>query len=481
MTSSPLPRRAFLASAAAPLARAARRPPNIVWIMADDMAWGDLGCYGQKIIRTPNLDRLAAQGTRYDNAYAGCTVCAPSRSVLMTGKHMGRTAIRSNPGGVPLPGAEVTVAEVLKKAGYATGCFGKWGLGDIGTGGVPWKHGFDEFFGPLHQVHAHFHYPKFLYDNDREFPLRGNENGDRHTYANDVISDRAVAFVRKNKQRPFFCYAPFTVPHAELAVPADSMAPYRDKIPEKGPYRDPSGHQGPQDYPRACYAGMVSRLDSYAGNLMAALKEEGLERETLVFFTSDNGGMVRSYLKDEFFEHMGPFRGFKTNFYEGGIRTPMIARWPGRIAAGKLSHFPWMFHDFLPTAAELAGVAAPAGVTGRSVLPTLLGKPQQPEPWLYWELPAYRAADGTFAEGAPMQALRMDNWKAVRPKLNAPLELYDLAADVGETRDLAAQRRDIVEKMEAILRDAHVAPQKQTQPAHTWWNSGGDPAKGKPR
>jgi arylsulfatase A-like enzyme len=226
---------------------------------------------------------------------------------------------------------------------------------------------------------------------------------------------------------------------------------------------------------------MVSRLDSYVGRLMDTLKAEGLERDTVFFFTSDNGGMIGSFLKDDFFQNMGPFRGFKTTMYEGGIRAPMIARWPSRIAAGKLSHFPWSFHSFLPTAAELAGAAVPAGVTGVSVLPALLGKAQKPEPWLYWELPTYRAQDGTFAEGAPMQALRMDNWKAVRPKQNAAVELYDLAADVSETRDLAAQRRDVVEKVEAIMREARVAPQKQTQPPHTWWNSSGDPAKGKAR
>lgn len=462
-----LRRRDLLAGVAAslPVLAQGRRQPNIVFIMADDLGWGDVGCYGQKIIRTPNIDTLAREGTRYTNAYSGCTVCAPSRSVLMTGKHMGHTAVRSNPGGVPLPPSEVTVAEVLKQAGYATGCFGKWGLGDIGTEGMPWKQGFDEFAGPLSQVHAHFHYPNYIFHNDRKLELEGNANLGRKTYAHDVIVGKALEFIRRSKDRPFFCYMPVTLPHWELLVPEDSMAPYRGVVEERGPYVDKTNHYASQQAPRAAYAGMVSRMDRDVGRVTSLLKELALERNTLVVFTSDNGGALR-LLNDDYFQSCGPFRGHKQNFYEGGIRIPMIARWPGRVAAGKVSDFAWMFHDVLPTLADVAGEKAPSGVDGMSVLPTLLGKPQKPHEWLYWELPRYVGATGEFRKETPMQALRMGDWKAVRPQPDSPVELYNLATDPAESSDVSSANPAVMKRVQEILRTARTEPQRQTQPPH---------------
>jgi len=453
---------------AAVRAAAPRRKPNIIWIMADDLGYADVGCYGQKVIQTPNIDRLAAEGLRFTDGYAGCTVCAPSRSVLMTGKHMGHTSVRSNPGGVPLLPEDLTVGEVLKSAGYATGIFGKWGLGDIGSEGVPWKQGFDRFCGYLNQVHAHWYYPPFIYENDKELPLPGNENGKRTTYSHDVIAAKALEFVRQHRDRPFFLYFTPTLPHLELLVPEDSMKPYRGKIPEPKPFVTANKHYADQPEPRTAYAGMVSRLDRDVGRLMNLLKELNLERDTIVFFTSDNGGATRLFM-DDYFQSCGPLRGHKQNLYEGGIRVPMIARWPGRIPAGKTSDFPWAFWDFLPTAAELAGVKPPAEIDGMSVLPALLGKPQKPHAFLYWELPRYNGKTGEFFKETPMQAVRMGEWKAVRPKPNAPLELYNLKEDIGETKNVAAQNPKVLARIEEYLKTARTEPRPQKdQPRGNW-------------
>lgn len=438
------------------------RKPNIVWIMADDLGIGDLGCYGQKHIRTPNIDRIAAEGMQFSDAYSGCTVCAPSRSVLMTGMHMGHTSIRSNPGGVPILPSDVTVAEVLKKAGYATGCYGKWGLGDVGTDGAPWKKGFDEFYGYLHQVHAHWFYPQFLFHNERKDMLPGNENGKRVTYSHDVIAEKGLAFIRRNAQKPFFCYMPFTVPHLELLVPEDSMKEYRGKIEPGKPYDPPRKHYATQMEPRVAYAGMVSRLDRTVGQVMALLKELNLDGNTVVFFTSDNGGATRLWGED-FFDSNGPFRGHKQNFYEGGIRTPMLARWPGKIKAGSKSSHMWYFADFLATAAEIAGVAAPP-TDGFSVLPALLGKKAREHEYLYWELPRHDAASGEFRKEMPMQAARKGFWKGVRPKPDGPIEIYNLKEDVAEKNDLASSRADLVKEFTRIFQTAHVHPRTQKNP-----------------
>ena len=464
-------RRTFLSTLAGGLLAApARRKPNIIWIMADDLGYGDVGCYGQKWIRTPNIDRLAAEGTRFTDGYAGCTVCAPSRSVLMTGLHMGHTPIRSNPGGVPLLPEERTVANLLKDAGYRTGLFGKWGLGDIGTTGVPWKHGFDEFFGFLHQAHAHFQYPRFLYSNDREYPLAGNDKPGRQTYANDVMADKALDFVGRSKSDPFFLYLSPTLPHFEPHVPEDSLAEYRGKIPNGKPYVEKRGRLKSQPELGPAYAGMVSRVDRYVGRLMGLLKDLGLDRDTLVFFTSDNGGIMSGF-ENDFFRNTAGLRGQKTNLYEGGIRVPLIARWPGRVPAGRVSDFAWAFHDFLPTAAEVAGVAAPRGIDGISVLPTLFGKKQTPHEGLYWELPRYDGNRKVFQDEVPMQAMRRGRWKAVRPKPNGPVELYDLAADPFESKDLAATRPELAADFDKRLKAARTPPRPQQEPPHPWWDA----------
>jgi arylsulfatase A len=444
-----------------------KRPPNIVWILADDLGYADLGCYGQKNILTPHIDRLAAEGMRFTNVYSGDTVCAPSRSVLMTGLHAGHTRVRSNGGGASLLASDVTAAQVLKSAGYATGAFGKWGLGDIGTPGVPWEHGFDQFFGYLHQIHAHFYYPPYLWDNDKKFPLPGNQDGKRTTYSHDVIAARALDFIRsRSSQQPFFCYVPFTIPHMEYLVPQDSIDQYKGKFPEMGPI--PPGHYAAQEYPRAAYAGMISRMDRDVGRIMALLKELKLDDNTIVFFTSDNGPIFAPGQSD-YFHSAGPLRGRKQTMYEGGIRIPMIARWPGRIGAGTVSDLPWYFADFLPTAAELAGVKAPAGLDGMSVVPTLLGgREQSKHEFMYWELPAFLAGPGEYRKEIPMQAVRMGDWKAVRPKAEAPLELYNLRQDIGETTNVAAENPKVMERIETYLKTARIDPTPQREPKSEW-------------
>ena len=457
-------RRAFLTTlGGAALASAQkRRTPNIIFIMADDLGVGDLGCYGQKIIRTPNIDTIARDGMKFNQAYAGCTVCAPSRSVLMTGLHMGHTSVRSNPGGVPILSEDVTVAEVLKGGGYATGCFGKWGLGDNVTDGAPWKQGFDEFVGYLNQVHAHFFYPEFIYDNDRRLPLKGNKGGERITYSHDVIASRALRFIRKHKDQPFFCYMPFTIPHLELLVPEESANEYKGKVEEK-PYVDPRKHYADQPEARATYAGMITRMGRDVGRVLDLLRELNLEADTIVFFTSDNGSAVPLWGEDYFRSALG-LRGHKQNLYEGGIRVPMVVRWPGRIPKGAVSEHAWGFWDILPTLAEIGGQKAAAGIDGVSVLSTLLGKKQQPEKLMYWELPRYNAKTATFFDEVPMQAARTGDWKAVRPKPDAKLELYNLKSDPLEQTELGTRNPDVLARMEALMRDARLPPRPQKDP-----------------
>jgi arylsulfatase A len=457
-------RRQFLATAAAPavLRGQRRRKPNIVFIIADDLGYGDLSCYGQKYFRTPNIDRIAAEGIRFTQAYSGCTVCAPSRSVLMTGLHMGHTSVRSNPGGVPILSSDVTIAEVLKEAGYATGGFGKWGLGDKDTEGAPWKQGFDQFFGYLHQVHAHFYYPEFLYDNDKRVPLKGNDGGKRTTYSHDVIAERALDFIRSNKDRPFFCYMPFTIPHVELLVPEDSLSQYRGKFPEWA-YLDKNRHYADQKEGRAAYAAMITRMDRDVGRVLSLLNELKLADDTIVFFTSDNGAALPIW-KENFFESTAGLRGHKQNLYEGGIRVPMVVRWPGRIAKDTTNDRPWMFQDVLPTLAEIAGAKVPGKIDGHSIVPTLMGKKQPAHEFLYWENPRYNAKAKDFPVEVPPQAVRMGDWKAVRPEPNGKLELYNLKTDPREERDVSSENAKVVAPIEAYLRTARVPPRPQSMP-----------------
>jgi arylsulfatase A len=455
-------RRNFLHAAGATLlsansVAAQGRKPNIVFIMADDLGYGHLGCYGQNKINTPNLDRMSAGGMRFTQAYAGCTVCAPSRSSLMTGQHTGHTPIRSNSGGVPLLPEEKTVAEALKGAGYRTGIFGKWGLGDAGTTGTPNKKGFDEFFGYLHQLHAHFYYTHFLWRNDKKVFL-ANRHDWRREYSHDLITSAALDFIRKNRNNPFFLYLPITIPHAELLVPDDSLAEYDGRFPETPFTSEPRRHYAPNPKPRATLAGMITRMDRGVGNVMALLSELGLSENTLVIFTSDNGPDAANGNDPEFFQAAGPFRGYKTDLYEGGIRVPMIAHWPGKIKPGVVSDQLIALWDFFRTAVDLADVAAPNSLDGRSfagqlMSPAAAGAPPR-EDLLYWER---SAGDGI------VQSARLREWKAVRPKPDGPVELYNLAADIRERQNVAGKHADIAADLERLMRSAHRPPRPQTE------------------
>ena len=479
-------RRGFLSTSAAGIgallgcARPSRhttdpKPPNIVFIMADDLGFGELGCYGQKKIRTPRIDRMASEGMQFSDAYSGCSVCAPARSVLMTGMHMGHTSVRSNPGGVPLLADDTTVAELLKGQGYATGCFGKWGLGDIGTDGVPWKQGFDEFVGYLHQAHAHYFYPLYIYDNDKRLPLEGNAGNGRGTYSHDVIADRALQFIERNKDRPFLCYVPFTIPHGEYVAPDDEIyAGYSGQFEEVQLAENPNrpGRLIRPEEPHATLAAMITRLDRDVGRILDLIASLGLDKDTIVFFTSDNGAAAANWT--DYFQSSGPLRGAKRSFYEGGIRVPMVVRWPGQIAEDSRSDHVWGFHDYLPTAVDLAGAPSPELTDGISVLPTLLGTGEQSNhDYLYWELPRYVGETGSFRNEIPVQALRMGDWKAVRAEPNGELELYDLGEDPSERRNLAAEHPDVLAEMERRLAEARTPPRDQSQPDHIWWERKG--------
>jgi arylsulfatase A-like enzyme len=390
----------------------------------------------------------------------------------MTGLHTGHTPIRSNGGG-SLRSDELTVAEVLKSAGYATGGFGKWGLGEEpGQPGVPTRKGFDTFFGYLNQAHAHFYYPEFLYQDEQKYPLAGNENGKRTTYSHDVIAGKALEFIRANSTKPFFCYMPVTIPHWELLVPEDSLKEYRGKFEERA-FIDERNHYARQDESHAAYAAMITRMDRDVGRVMDLLKSLNIDDNTIVFFTSDNGPAL-PIRGDDYFHSKGVFRGHKGNMYEGGIRVPMIARWPKRIAAGSVSHLACGFQDFLPTAAELAGTKAPAGLDGISILPALLGakaagRRQKEHEYLYWELPRRDNKDPwKYRDETPMQALRMREWKAVRPKPDGAVELYNLAEDVEEKHNLAAAKPDILGRMQGLLKTARTEPRPPIPFEDSW-------------
>ena len=412
------------------------RKPNIIFVLADDLGYGDLSCYGQKRFTTPNIDGLAAEGMRFTQVYAGSTVCAPSRCALMTGLHTGHTLVRGNKpgGGMPLRPQDLTVAETLKQGNYVTGGFGKWGLGVEGTTGHPNRKGFDEWFGYLDQTHAHSYYTDHLYKNSEKVLLDGRQ------YSHDLIVDAAFEFIRKNKDNPFFLYLSLTIPHASLEVPDDSLKKYLGKYPEK-PFPG-GGTYTKQENPRAAFAAMIDRFDQSVGRMMALLKELGLDETTIMFFTSDNGPHREGGGDPDFFNSSGPLRGIKRDLYEGGIRVPMIVRWPKRIRAGTVSNRVWAFWDFLPTAAAIAGVNAPKKIDGISLLPTLLGKQQRDHDYLYWE----------FFERGFQQALRLKNWKAVRLEAGKPVELYDLDEDTGERKNLAAQHPDVVAHIERLLK-----------------------------
>lgn len=447
----------LLATPASPRARAAapatnilqskiaalQSRPNILFILADDLGYGDLGCYGQKKIQTPNLDRLAAEGTRFTQCYAGSPVCAPSRAVLMTGRHVGHVSIRGN-AAVPLATNETTIAELLHRAGYQTGLIGKWGLGLTNTPSTPDQRGFDEWFGFLDQTHAHDYYPAYLWRSSSlgaepqpldRVDLIENQDGAKGRYVHDLFTRAATNFIRGAKYKPFFLYLAYTVPHANNELKDQGM-----QVPSDAPY---SAEDWPQ--PEKNKAAMITRLDRDVGAILAQLKALRLESNTVIFFSSDNGPHKEGGVRPEFFHSSGLLRGIKRDVYEGGIRVPMIARWPGKIPAGATSAQVWAFCDFLPTAADLAGLKPPGDIDGLSMLPALLGKKQaRQHEFLYWE----------FHEKGSRQAVRAGDWKAIRPAPGAPIELYNLATDLGETNNVAAAQPGIVAKIEDYLRTA---------------------------
>ncbi|WP_165075957.1 arylsulfatase [Paludisphaera rhizosphaerae] len=434
-------------------AAAPGRPPNIVFILADDLGYGHVGCYGQTKIRTPNIDALAKEGMRFTQFYSGAGVCAPARSTLLTGLHTGRTPVRNNGLDRHLDDADVTIAEVLKKAGYVTGGFGKWGLGRDETPGVALKQGFDVWFGHYSQTHAHFHYPAFLMNGLEREPLPANLGKKRGTYAPDAVHEQALAFIEANRDKPFFAYLPYTLPHVELIAPPADRQAYEGRWPKINRADPRPGYIGSDDA-YADFAGMVSRVDAQVGEVAALLKRLGIEDDTILIFTSDNGPQPGAWLDIfvEFFDGNGPSRGAKGSFYEGGVRVPMIVRWPGRIKPGSTSDLIAYFPDVLPTLADLAGAsnAVPPGLDGLSFAPTLLGDPaaQKPHEYLYWEEAG--AKQNTIA-----QAVRLGRWKAVRPGPAAAWELYDLDADPGEASNLAAAHPEVLERVAAACREAH--------------------------
>jgi len=450
------------ATAPACLIKPARKP-NIVLILTDDLGYGELGSYGQTKIRTPHLDRLAREGMRFTDAYTGSPVCAPARCSLMTGKHAGHAYIRDNhevgtwesfDGQLPLPAGTPTLASMLKSLGYATGAFGKWGLGGVGSTGDPLNLGFDTFLGYNCQRHAHNLYPQYLVRDSGKLPLEGNPGGATGaTYAPQVIADGALEFIRAHKDRPFFLYHATPLPHLALQAPQEEIDRYLGLWPET-PYTGTSYQ--PHPTPRACYAAMISILDRHVGAIVDLLEELGLSDDTIVVFTSDNGPThLKEQVDTEFFGSAGPFRGLKGSVYEGGIRVPLIARWPGRIGAGALSGFPVAHYDLPATLADVLSADSLPGSDGLSFLPVLRGRPlpRKQHDFLFWD----------FAGYGGQLAVRMGPWKGVKRDLRkdpaAPLELYDLERDIAESEDVADRRPDIAARIEDIMLEARRVPE----------------------
>ena len=427
--------------------------PNIIYILLDDAGYGDFSCYGQQKFTTPNIDKIAKQGLKFTNHYSASTVCAPTRCSLMTGLHTGHCEVRGNrevkpEGQAPIAADTVTVAKLLKKAGYATGAFGKWGLGAPGSVGEPTKQGFDTFYGYNCQREAHTFYPTHLWDNEKRVELDGK------TYSHDLIAEQSLKFVRDHKDGPFFCFIPTTIPHAALHVPEEDAAPFRKKFPQ---FKDKVGkYKGPLiKNPAAMFAGMMTRLDREVGKLSALLVELGIDDNTIIFITSDNGPHKEGGHMPDFFNSNGGLRGYKRDLYEGGIRAPLIARWPGKVPAGETSDHISAHWDMLATFCEFAGVDAPKN-DGISMVPTLMGKAaeQKAHEYLYWE----------FHEQGQKQAVRMGDWKGVRLNVakdpDGPIQLYNIAKDSAETKDIAADHPDIVAKISKAMSDSHVPSDK---------------------
>lgn len=423
--------------------------PNIVYILLDDAGYGDLSCYGQSHFQTPNIDRLSREGMKFTQHYAGCTVCAPTRCVLMTGQHTGHCYIRGNKeakpeGQEPIPSETVTLPELLKTAGYVTGGFGKWGLGSPGSEGDPVNQGFDEFYGYNCQREAHNYYPKHLWHNTEKVMLDGK------TYSHDLIMNQALDFVREHQDQSFFCYLPVTIPHAAMHVPGSYSDPFRKKFSQ---FNGKIGrYSGPEvDNPVAAFAGMMTKLDEDVGRLLDLLVELDIDENTIVMLTSDNGPHLEGGHDPKFFDSNGPLKGFKRDLYEGGIRAPFLVRWPGHVPENTTSDLISAHWDILPTCCELAGVDVPKDTDGVSLVPTLLGhaNEQTPHEYLYWE----------FHERGGKRAVRFGKWKAVQLNLNkkksSPIELYDLSKDIDESDDIATKHPDIVSQAQTMFEQAH--------------------------
>ena len=426
-----------------PSSRTAVRKPNIVLILADDLGYGDLGCYGQIKIKTTRIDQLAREGMRFTDHYSGSTVCAPSRCCLLTGQHTGHVRIRGN-SNVLLADEDITIAELLKQAGYVTGAIGKWGVGHPPPPGDPAANGFDYFYGYLDMWHAHNYFPDFLWKNNVKCSIKGNvvkpigRGGvaiKQTQYSHHLFTEEALAFITRNRSKPFFLYVPFTIPHANNEAGNKGM-----EVPNAVPYSERGWPQ-----PQKNHASMITRLDHSVGRIIDQLKMYDLDNNTLVIFTSDNGPHAEGGADPNFFNSAGGLRGYKRDLYEGGIRVPMIAWWPGKISPGNVRKHVSSFWDFLPTVCEAAGIQPPASIDGISYLPTLLGKSdaQTKHEYLYWE----------FHESGSKQAVRMGQWKAVN-FVGGALELYNLVDDIGETANIAAKHPDVVRTIKELMRKA---------------------------
>lgn len=446
--------------------------PNIIFILVDDLGWGDLGFLGQQYIETPAIDWMASQGMFFTNFYSGATVCAPSRSAFMTGLHTGHTPVRGNTevqpeGQQAMADSVLTISEILKSEGYITGAFGKWGLGFPGSEGDPVNQGFDRFFGYNCQRYAHRYYPDYLWDNFEKVNLPGNDWTTKGDFAPDVIQEKTLEFIEKNQKNPFFLFRPMVMPHAELAVPEDEiLAKYKAMFPYEVPFVSTrkGADYGPemsipayqsQPYPHATFAAMVDRIDRYVAEVMTKLEELGIAENTLIIFASDNGAHKEGGADPEFFDSNGIYRGHKRDLYEGGIRTPMIAYWPGKIKSNTQSDTPFAFWDLLPTFEELAGKKTNREIDGISFVPTLLGEgEQETHEYLYWE----------FHEQGGKQAIRQDNWKLVKLQVfggDEPIfELYNLEVDPSETNDLASSNPGKLTELKALMDAARTSNPK---------------------
>ncbi len=434
------------------------KKPNIIFILADDLGYGDVGCYGQQKIATPNIDRLAKMGVKFTDFYSGSTVCAPARCTFLTGMHTGHGAIRGNvtikpEGQVPLPDSIVTFPMLLQQNGYTTAAFGKWSLGFITTSGDPQKKGFDEFYGYNCQTLAHNYYPDHLWHNHDRVDLSVNLTSDS-VYSADLIHQQAINFLNAKHDKPFFLYLPYTLPHADVIAPHDDVYNYYVKKFNEQPVTIPKSNDGEKHhfdpYPHAAYAAMVARLDKYVGEIMKKVKDNGIHENTLIIFTSDNGPHKENGGDPVFFNSNAGFKGIKRDLYEGGIREPFIVYKKGMIKGGTINSTPTILYDMFPTFLELAGVASKIKTDGQSIVASFIGKPQSLHKYLYWEL----------HESGGKQAIRMGDWKAVKlgvsKNKNAPIELYNLKNDPQEKNNVAEKNLAIVKQMEALMKEAYV-------------------------